>query len=380
LPYAFAANSSTGASPPENVTSAPMPLESSQLQYQQFQNPGMLSAVTYGGGCCNGGGNGCGGGVGIVASSEQQQSASLHDSSGPGGRHPHDDRAGGENKNDERNGGGCAQGASGDISSGGDYEDGGGGAGGESAPLRRKRVSDMSPEERLKWSRMQSRDHSRRSRQRRKLLEQDLRTEIEQLQSFRTLIEDSYQLVSIQSIDHAATFLYANSVFFRALNYVPQELIGVPLQELAIEADRPVLAEALNRILIDDANTKPYVTVDWRILSRKPTHPGEPPIYVPVSSSISINQQGLVMFSMIKTDLSFSSSTHSQSHYPGGGGGGVVGGCGDGGCSRGDGVGSSGNHPLQNGIEVNEAVSSAFAGRLPAAEAEAANDYHTRNA
>jgi hypothetical protein len=36
----------------------------------------------------------------------------------------------------------------------------------------------MSPEERLKWSRMQSRDHSRRSRLRRKQLEEELKHEV----------------------------------------------------------------------------------------------------------------------------------------------------------------------------------------------------------
>lgn len=124
-----------------------------------------------------------------------------------------------------------------------------------SVQLRRKRVSDMSPEERLKWSRMQSRDHSRRSRQRRKLLEEELRLEIEQLQSFRTLIEDSYQLVSIQSIDTTIQFLYANSVFFRALNYVPQDLIGISLLDTAHPNDRSSLQSTFARII--DEGTHP---------------------------------------------------------------------------------------------------------------------------
>lgn len=39
-------------------------------------------------------------------------------------------------------------------------------------PRMRKKVSEMNPDERLKWSRIQSRDHSRRSRQRRKKIEE----------------------------------------------------------------------------------------------------------------------------------------------------------------------------------------------------------------
>jgi len=39
-------------------------------------------------------------------------------------------------------------------------------------PQQRKKVSEMSPDERLQWSRIQSRDHSRRSRQRRKKIEE----------------------------------------------------------------------------------------------------------------------------------------------------------------------------------------------------------------
>ena len=38
--------------------------------------------------------------------------------------------------------------------------------------LRHKKVSDMTPNERLQWTRIQSRDHSRKSRQRRKQVEQ----------------------------------------------------------------------------------------------------------------------------------------------------------------------------------------------------------------
>jgi len=51
-----------------------------------------------------------------------------------------------------------------------DHEDAGGSP--QQRNLRRKRVADMTPDERLQWSRMQSRDHSRRSRQRRKQSEQ----------------------------------------------------------------------------------------------------------------------------------------------------------------------------------------------------------------
>lgn len=39
-------------------------------------------------------------------------------------------------------------------------------------PQLRRKVSEMSPDERLQWSRVQSRDHSRRSRQRRKKIEE----------------------------------------------------------------------------------------------------------------------------------------------------------------------------------------------------------------
>ena len=44
--------------------------------------------------------------------------------------------------------------------------------GGDGQLPQRKKVSEMSPDERLEWSRMQSRDHSRRSRQRRKKVEE----------------------------------------------------------------------------------------------------------------------------------------------------------------------------------------------------------------
>lgn len=40
------------------------------------------------------------------------------------------------------------------------------------------------------------------------------------------------------------------------------------------------------------------MTVDWRMHSRKPRDPREPP-FVSVSSSMSVNSQGLVLFSML---------------------------------------------------------------------------------
>jgi len=82
-----------------------------------------------------------------------------------------------------------------------------------------------------------------------KRLAQDLRMQVEQLHSFRTLIEDTYLLISIQSIDISATFLYANSVFFRALNYVPQDLIGVRLLELAHPQDKGLLERAITQVI-----------------------------------------------------------------------------------------------------------------------------------
>jgi hypothetical protein len=104
-------------------------------------------------------------------------------------------------------------------------------------------------QERLEYARMQSRDHSRRSRQRRKEQEVKLRAEIEELSSFRTLVEvggsphpmipplllpctyhfltfhrtaqDGSQLISIHTPDMKATFLYANPMFAKALHYCP---------------------------------------------------------------------------------------------------------------------------------------------------------------
>ena len=72
---------------------------------------------------------------------------------------------------------------------------------GSSSDGTRKKGTEMTKQEQLEWSRIQSRDHSRRSRQRRKQLEENLKDEIKQLQSFRTLVEDSSHLISICSPD-----------------------------------------------------------------------------------------------------------------------------------------------------------------------------------
>ena len=65
----------------------------------------------------------------------------------------------------------------------------------------RKKGTEMTREEQLEWSRIQSRDHSRRSRQRRKQLEESLKEENKQMQSFQTLVEESSHLISICSPD-----------------------------------------------------------------------------------------------------------------------------------------------------------------------------------
>jgi hypothetical protein len=193
------------------------------------------------------------------------------------------------------------------------------------------------------------------------ILFQDLRVEVEQLQSFRTLIEESYQLVSIQSVSPESKFLYANSVWFRALNYIPQDLIGVSILDVCFEDDRDALNAAINQFITVDGG---IIQFGWHSLFYRSHSPvlsqirapinrsiGESSVEnrrkmelwysnmyllflpllssarthvryfalvtycaqhcVSVSSSMSINQQGLVIFSMIRDDTSIALAPRS---------------------------------------------------------------------
>lgn len=61
--------------------------------------------------------------------------------------------------------------------------------------------------------------------------------------------------MSIQSVSPECKFLYANSVWFRALNYIPQDLIGVSILDVCFEEDRGALNAAINRFISVDGGT-----------------------------------------------------------------------------------------------------------------------------
>ncbi|CAM9637614.1 unnamed protein product, partial [Laminaria digitata] len=88
------------------------------------------------------------------------------------------------------------------------------------------------PEERLKLNRERNRDHSRRSRERKKALVEGLKKQVSELGPYRLLVEEAHDLISAHSTDINAVFTFASGGFDRLLGMDPSGLLGVSFLEL----------------------------------------------------------------------------------------------------------------------------------------------------
>ncbi|CAM9889692.1 unnamed protein product [Ascophyllum nodosum] len=131
-------------------------------------------------------------------------------------------------REEERDVGGCGGGVKADGT-------GGGGAAKTSTSRRRpseESLRDLTPEERLKLNRERNRDHSRRSRERKKAYVEGLKKQVSELGAYRMLVEEAHDLISAHSTDVNAVFTFASGGFDRLLGMDPTELLGVSFLEL----------------------------------------------------------------------------------------------------------------------------------------------------
>lgn len=169
--------------------------------------------------------------------------------------------------------------------------------------MKRKRDAAMTAEEQLKWSRQQSRDHSRRSRLRRKQLEENMRCEVQKLSMFRALIEESGQLISLHSTNFDATFTFVNQAHVEQLHYQTDELIGTSLLDVCHPADQDFLRQMLQTLMLRRQEHR-SLNFEWRILLRHPVvqtdmHSASVQQFVVLSSTATMTSRGLLISSSV---------------------------------------------------------------------------------
>ncbi|CAM9826292.1 unnamed protein product, partial [Ectocarpus sp. 13 AM-2016] len=117
----------------------------------------------------------------------------------------------------------------------------------------------LTPEERLERNRIRNRDHSRRSRQRKKALVEGMKNQVTELGAYRMLVEQAHDLISAHTTDDRTVFLYASNAFQRVLGICAEDLLGVQLIHLVHPDDAGRVTEALRRALLCDQVTQVVV-------------------------------------------------------------------------------------------------------------------------
>ncbi|CAB1118351.1 unnamed protein product [Ectocarpus sp. CCAP 1310/34] len=117
----------------------------------------------------------------------------------------------------------------------------------------------LTPEERLERNRIRNRDHSRRSRQRKKALVEGMKNQVTELGAYRMLVEQAHDLISAHTTDDRTVFLYASNAFQRALGIRTEDLLGVQLIHLVHPDDAGRVTEALRRALLCNQVTQVVV-------------------------------------------------------------------------------------------------------------------------
>lgn len=93
------------------------------------------------------------------------------------------------------------------------------------------------------------RDHSRKSRERKKFYIEGLKKQVEELSAYKMLVEQAGELVSMHNPDEHITFLYASPSFKHELGHEPTTLMGNPLLNLVSEEHRAVLTQQIQETL-----------------------------------------------------------------------------------------------------------------------------------
>ncbi|CAN0066747.1 unnamed protein product, partial [Ectocarpus sp. 12 AP-2014] len=94
-------------------------------------------------------------------------------------------------------------------------------------------------------SREKNRDHSRRSRERKKAQLEGLKQASIDLGPYRMLVEQAHDMISVHSADADAFFALASGAFYRQLGFEPTKMLGASLLDLVEPKDVQAVVQAI---------------------------------------------------------------------------------------------------------------------------------------
>ncbi|CBN77046.1 conserved unknown protein [Ectocarpus siliculosus] len=100
-------------------------------------------------------------------------------------------------------------------------------------------------DDKTRRSREKNRDHSRRSRQRKKAQLEGLKQASIDLGPYRMLVEQAHDMISVHSADADAFFALASGAFYRQLGFEPTKMLGASLLDLVETKDVQAVVQAI---------------------------------------------------------------------------------------------------------------------------------------
>ncbi|CAM9955117.1 unnamed protein product, partial [Ectocarpus fasciculatus] len=100
-------------------------------------------------------------------------------------------------------------------------------------------------DEKARRSREKNRDHSRRSRERKKAQLEGLKQASIDLGPYRMLVEQAHDMISVHSANADAFFALASGAFYRQLGFEPTKLLGASLLDLVEPKDAQAVVQAI---------------------------------------------------------------------------------------------------------------------------------------
>jgi PAS domain-containing protein len=158
-----------------------------------------------------------------------------------------------------------------------------------------KRKRSKGGDEELNFSRQRNKEYSKNWRSKKRMQEEALKQELNELRAFKALVEGSLDMMSTHtgssSSNSEHTFTYASPGFLRMLNIEPQHLVGNALTAVVHEPDVALVQCSFKQLTID--STKP-VDVTYRL-----KHPITGALTV-VESTLRTSEQGVLMVTRLR--------------------------------------------------------------------------------
>jgi hypothetical protein len=114
----------------------------------------------------------------------------------------------------------------------------------------RTSLDGLTAEERLVLTRERNRDHSRKSRIRKKAFIEGMKKQVDDLKIFQMLAEDAGDLISILFGNEQATVKFAGSAFQRELGHDPASLQGMSFFKIIHDDDAKAVRAAVQKARI----------------------------------------------------------------------------------------------------------------------------------